>query len=75
MYTTEDAFPLARALRHEKLEVVDLGWLLTNANPPLDLGALYIRKGGHITAAGNRVIARELEKKLAPFIEKAKKPD
>ncbi len=75
MYTTEDAFPLARALRHEKLEVVDLGWLLTNANPPLDLGALYIRKGGHVTAAGNRVIARELEKKLAPFIEKAKKPD
>jgi hypothetical protein len=75
MYASEDSFPLARALRKEKLEVVNLGWLLANANPPLDLGALYIRKGGHITAAGNRVIARELEKKLAPFIEKAKKPD
>jgi len=60
MYASEDAFPLARALRNEKLEVINLGWLLVNANPPIDLGAIYIRKGGHIAAAGNRVIAREL---------------
>jgi hypothetical protein len=71
MYTTEDSFPLARALRRQQLVVIDLGFLLSR-DPALDLDQLFLRKGGHISPAGNRRLALELEKKLAPWIEKAK---
>jgi len=72
IYSTKDSFPLAKALRREGLEVIDLGYLFTHASPPVDIDSLFLRQGGHMSAEANRLIARMLEPRLGPFIEKAK---
>ncbi|HTF90324.1 MAG TPA: GDSL-type esterase/lipase family protein [Planctomycetota bacterium] len=70
LHREENGFPLVRALRAKQLDVIDLGPPIVQA---MDSGTenLFL-PSGHMTPAGNHLLAQELDRALEPWIAKAK---
>jgi hypothetical protein len=63
------AFPLAGLLRSRAIEVLDFAPAFAARAAEAGIGSLYL-PDGHLTALGNRLIAEEVARQLAPHFER-----
>jgi len=63
------AFPLAGLLRSHAIEVLDFAPAFASRAGEAGIGSLYL-PDGHLTALGNRLIAEEIARGLAPQLER-----